>query len=488
MISNRISTVVLLVALASTVVEAFGYRSSKKFKPKDGLSFKCPMEYGIFANPENCRRFYTCNGNIAYDTPCPTPLYFDDAKKLCVYKTADLQCGPVPVTTPVPTTPDPNAAPTCQPEACKLPDCFCSEDGTLIPGDLRPDDVPQMVILTFSGALNVLNGEPFQYLLNDTKLNPNGCPVKATFFVPHEYTSYYYVQKLYGQGHEIAAQSITNREPEDYWSIASNEEWVEEVIGVKEILHNFANVSREDILGMRAPFLKPGGNKMLEMIYDYGLDYDSSLAAPLSEVPLWPYTLDFRHPHKCLAANCPTRSFPGIWEFPLNTQVSDDETGSTCVFLDQCVFPDDPEAVYDFLAYNFERHYSTNKAPLVLNFHVNWVIDDNKAAALDVFIDSVLETYPDAWFVTMQQAIQWMRNPMTSEMAKSFEGWKCPRTRMAGCNIPRTCRVKLRHGTRVELRYLQVCGRCPERYPWLNNVRGDVNGKSVKDLVQKATV
>lgn len=113
------------------------------------------------------------------------------------------------IATEAPTTPDPNAAPSCVPSLCKLPDCFCSEDGTQIPGNLSPKETPQMVILAFSGALNVLNAEPFGYLLNETRMNPNGCPIKATFFVPHEYASYYYVQKLYGQGHEIAMQTVT---------------------------------------------------------------------------------------------------------------------------------------------------------------------------------------------------------------------------------------------------------------------------------------
>lgn len=38
------------------------------------------------------------------------------------------------------------------------------------------------------------------------------------------------------------------------------EEWVGEMIGVREILKHFANISRNDIVGMRAPFLKPGRN------------------------------------------------------------------------------------------------------------------------------------------------------------------------------------------------------------------------------------
>ena len=40
--------------------------------------------------------------------------------------------------------------------------------------------------------------------------------------------------------------------------------------------------------------------------------YDSSIAAPVSDPPLWPYTLDYQIPHKCLGQRrCPSRSFPG---------------------------------------------------------------------------------------------------------------------------------------------------------------------------------
>lgn len=281
-------------------------------------------------------------------------------------------------------------------------------------------------------------------------------------------------------------ENYSRNRPEEFWSKASIDDWVDEVIGMKEILHTFSNVSRDDLLGVRAPFMKSGGNNMMSMIYDYGLDYDSSLAVPPSEVPLWPYTLDFAIPHKCLSGNCPSRSFPGIWEFPLNTFQMDDGTGGSCVLLDQCVFPDDAEVIFDFLLHNFQTHYESNRAPFLLNLHVNWVTDESKISALDVFIDHVLENYPGTWFVTMQQALQWMRNPVPATMAPSFDGWKCPRNRQPGCNIPRTCAVKVDDGPRSEVRYMQVCGKCPERYPWLDNIRGTRVGKSVKDLVQKS--
>lgn len=38
------------------------------------------------------------------------------------------------------------------------------------------------------------------------------------------------------------------------------EEWVAEMVGMRDILKNFSNISKSDVVGMRAPFLKPGRN------------------------------------------------------------------------------------------------------------------------------------------------------------------------------------------------------------------------------------
>lgn len=37
------------------------------------------------------------------------------------------------------------------------------------------------------------------------------------------------------------------------------------MIGMREILVNFANLTKSDIVGMRAPFLKPGRNTQYEV-------------------------------------------------------------------------------------------------------------------------------------------------------------------------------------------------------------------------------
>ena len=61
---------------------------------------------------------------------------------------------------------------------CTLPSCWCSSDGTLVPGGLTPSDVPQMVTITFDDAINDENWRLYQNrLFSPSRKNPNGCPV-----------------------------------------------------------------------------------------------------------------------------------------------------------------------------------------------------------------------------------------------------------------------------------------------------------------------
>ena len=63
---------------------------------------------------------------------------------------------------------------------------------------------------------------------------------------------------------------------------------------------------------MRAPYLRVGGNTQFEMMFDQEFIYDASISAPLGRVPIWPYSLLMKMPHKCHgnAGKCPTRSHP----------------------------------------------------------------------------------------------------------------------------------------------------------------------------------
>lgn len=70
------------------------------------------------------------------------------------------------------------------------------------------EEVPQIILLTFDDAVNDLNKEFYREIFNG-RLNPNGCPVSATFYVSHEWTDYSQVQNLYADGHELASHTVS---------------------------------------------------------------------------------------------------------------------------------------------------------------------------------------------------------------------------------------------------------------------------------------
>lgn len=129
--------------------------------------------------------------------------------------------------TPPPLTP----ASKCDVNKCRLPDCNCG--GTAIPGNLKAEQVPQIVTITFDDAINDLNWEIYEEIFNNGRKNPNGCSPLGTFYVSHEWTDYGQVQTLYSRGHEIASHGITHSFGEKF----SKNQWLKEMQGQREILH-----------------------------------------------------------------------------------------------------------------------------------------------------------------------------------------------------------------------------------------------------------
>ena len=197
----------------------------------------------------------------------------------------------------------------CSPDICKLPDCRCS--GTDIPGNLPPNKVPQMVMLTFDDAVNDQVDKYYQDLFGTGELkNPNGCTVTATFFVSHEYTEYQMVQALYHNRHDIADHTISHRTPTSWWKSANYSQLTDEIAGQREILRKWGQVKAEDVVGFRVPFLQLGGNTMYQVLHDNKFLYDSSMPTQkFTDPPMWPYTLDYRSTQECVIPPCPTGDF-----------------------------------------------------------------------------------------------------------------------------------------------------------------------------------
>lgn len=198
-----------------------------------------------------------------------------------------------------------NAASPCDPNRCKLPDCFCS--GTKIPGNLKAKSIPQMIMMSFDDAVN---GQvyPFYTSLFDGELhNPNECPMTATFFVSHEWTDYQMMQTLYHNRHEIADHTISHRLPIPWWKNATLEEWKQEIMGMREILRKWGNIPVEEVKGFRAPFLQIGGDNEFKVLHDGKFTFESSMPTQkFMDPPMWPYTLDYSTTQECVIPPCPT--------------------------------------------------------------------------------------------------------------------------------------------------------------------------------------
>jgi len=337
------------------------------------------------------------------------------------------------------------------PPSCSLPSCFC---GLSIPGGLQPQETPQFVLLTFDDAVNDLNRDFYSKLFSPARVNPNGCGIKATFYVSHEWTDYGQVSDLYASGHEIASHTVTHAWPAG----RSVDDWAKEVVGMAQLLVTHANVRSEDVRGMRAPFLKTGGDTMFNMLSNYRFIYDSSLPATASS-PLWPYTLDLPIPHSCNIEPCPTKQHPGMWEIPMTYM--HDESGGHCSMLDACQYREDTtEGIQRMLTRNFLRHYSApTKAPLPLFYHAAWFrLRPHRTQALFNFLDSILEL-PDVYLVTSQQLLAWMAKPSPLSQVSGHPALKCTPHQAGLC--------RGRHKCTYGDKSMATCHpTCPPQYPW----------------------
>jgi hypothetical protein len=348
----------------------------------------------------------------------------------------------------------------CDPALCKIPDCYCG--GNEIPGGYKPDQIPQFVLLTFDDAVNDLN-EAFYEELFGGRFNPNGCPIKSTFYVSHEWTDYSQVQNLYAGGHEIASHTITH----SFGTNFNEEKWANEVVGEAELLVRFAGVNPADIKGMRAPFLAVGGDKMFNMLSRYGFYYDSSMP---TGSPSWPYSLEYRMPHSCSVKPCPRDSHPGMWEVPMKTL--QDVRGGSCSMADGCFYTEDADSIQKIFTQNFLEHYTKSKAPFPLFFHAAWFFNRNhRKEGFLKFVDSIL-ALPDVYFVTSQELIAWTRFPEPLPQVHTSPTFHCNFPDRPGPCKKKRARCSLSH--KGDSRQFATCQqKCPKSYPWVNNLSGD---------------
>lgn len=202
----------------------------------------------------------------------------------------------------------------------------------------------------------------------------------------------------------------------------SLKKWAREIAGQREVLSAYGGVKLEDVRGMRAPFLSIGGNKMFKMLHDFNFTYDSSMPVYENKPPSWPYTLDYKIFHDCMIPPCPTKSYPGVWEVPM--VMWQDLNGGRCSMGDACSNPADKDGVYKMIMKNFERHYTTNRAPFGLYYHAAWFTQPHHKEGFINFLDAI-NAMKDVYIVTNWQALQWVRDPTPISRMNSFQPFQC---------------------------------------------------------------
>lgn len=145
-----------------------------------------------------------------------------------------------------------------------------------------------------------------------------------------------------------------------------------------------------------------------------------------------------------------------------------------CTMGNSCSTPSDEQGVFELIMTNFRKHYNSNRAPFGLYYNSGWFATPHHKAGFLRFVDKVLQL-DDVYFVTNWQLIQWMQHPTTLDRIDHFAPWKCDETLTRNnaareCTMPNICHVKFRKKNSVGSRYFKTCQKCPDDYPWIDNI------------------
>ncbi|CAF1064476.1 unnamed protein product [Adineta steineri] len=333
---------------------------------------------------------------------------------------------------------------SCTKLNCQLPSCQCPTSNSN-PTSLNVTDIPQLVLFTFVGNLNQYTFDSVRSILNPAHRNPNKCPISSTFFVNDNFTDYCLVQRLFNNHNEIAMTTSSNRCPltncyeENHWRQWIDNDWKREIKQQRLNLIEQAYIHHSHIKGFRVPHLQIDENKHLELIRNFHFNYDSSMLFQSSKL-IWPFTLNYPiNLNECM--NC-DESYPtmeGLWQFPLHEWTYSNTSESCRTFSDPSCLPEDEvhtaDLLFDFIKYNFDRHSSLTlgqRAPFVIELDLMWLSEhqNKRLEAMLRFIEYILnsEDHRHVYFVSLEQALEWIKYPRTLNELEDFWAFSCTDT------------------------------------------------------------
>ncbi|KAG0747258.1 hypothetical protein G6F57_007951 [Rhizopus arrhizus] len=346
----------------------------------------------------------------------------------------------------------------CDPNTCKLPNCLCPSQTP--PGGLSPKDVPQFVTITFDDSIQPQLLATAKDLLNVKQ---------GSWYVSMQYTDFALVQQWYANGNEVADHTFTH--------VGSPSS--QEIAAARAMLNQYGGVPLGKIKGFRAPFLNYTTDTLRE-ISKQGFQYDTSVTAVVDDC-YWPYTLDYGLANDCWNNVCGTQlKLPGIWEIPMYAVLDDAKTAQ----LMDVYLAGSPANVTAWSNANFDRHYNGNRQPFGIYVHPTHLtnspglpdVSPQKNAVVD-FIQS-LQSKPDVWFVSNEQLLQWMQNPVPVSQLASQPYMQCtlPNIGKEICNGLETISTannivsgSLLNSCNFNTENWATCFNCPANAPTVDN-------------------
>ncbi|ORX59012.1 hypothetical protein DM01DRAFT_1333603 [Hesseltinella vesiculosa] len=297
---------------------------------------------------------------------------------------------------------------SCDGNACQLAhNCLCASKNP--PAGLNPKETPQFVVVTFDDSVQDSLMATAKKMLNVT--NPNGCKAKGTWYVSMEYTDFSLVQQWYVDGHEVADHTFSHvGNPPS-----------EEIAAAKSMLHTYAGIPNNKIVGFRAPFLNYSQDTF-KHLSEQQFTYDSSASAVGDDDLYWPYTLDYglANLNDATGGSSASVRIPGLWEFPMYSVANN----AGIPQLMDVYLAGPPSDVKSWSLTTFDKHYNGSRQPFGIYVHPTH-LTPNAAADPAAQLNGMLELIktiaekPDVWFVTNYQLLQWMKNPVkVSELGK----------------------------------------------------------------------
>lgn len=184
----------------------------------------------------------------------------------------------------------------------------------------------------------------------------------------------------------------------------------EEVSGNRKAINAFSGIPYAKMTGFRAPFLNYS-KSTFDILAQEKIQYDSSASATTTDA-YWPYTLDYGVANDCWTGICTQGvAQPGMWEIPMHAII--DPQGNA--YSMDVQLSGSASVVSQWLKDNFNRHYQGTRQPFGIYLHPVHV--GNATSLYNEFF-AWAAAQKDVWFVTNQQLLEWMKNPVpASEMA-----------------------------------------------------------------------